>query len=135
MTFVDTSGWFARFVKTDVNHGAARQWFQSNAEPLLTTDYMICETLTLLRARHEYQLAQDLGADLMAEADAQIYFLSPDDVRATWDIFRRFADKEWSFTDCSSKHVMEKLTVKTAFAFDHHFRQFGTVQVVPTDEN
>jgi predicted nucleic acid-binding protein len=30
-----------------------------------------------------------------------------------------------------SKVVMESLGVGTVFAFDHHFRQFGTVEVVP----
>lgn len=40
-------------------------------------------------------------------------------------------DKNWSFTDCTSKVVMEQLGVKAAFAFDHHFHQFGTIQVVP----
>jgi hypothetical protein len=26
---------------------------------------------------------------------------------------------------------MERLSIKVAFAFDHHFHQFGTIQVVP----
>jgi predicted nucleic acid-binding protein len=48
-----------------------------------------------------------------------------------WETFRQFDDKSWSFTDCTSKVVMEQLNIKVAFAFDHHFQQFGTVQVVP----
>lgn len=46
-------------------------------------------------------------------------------------MFRRFDDKMWSFTDCTSKWTMEKLEIKQAFSFDHHFRQFGSVSVVP----
>lgn len=54
-----------------------------------------------------------------------------DEIRETWQIFQHFADKEWSFTDGASRVVMEKLGITQAFAFDHHFRQFGTVQVLP----
>ena len=48
-----------------------------------------------------------------------------------WQVFRRFSDKEWSFTDCTSKVVMDRLGITTAFTFDHHFRQFGAVTLVP----
>jgi predicted nucleic acid-binding protein len=45
-------------------------------------------------------------------------------------VFQRFHDKEWSFTDCTSRVVMQRLGIQRAFAFDDHFRQFGTVTVV-----
>jgi predicted nucleic acid-binding protein len=53
------------------------------------------------------------------------------EILRAWEVFRHFADKEWSFTDCTSKVVMEDLGIDTAFTFDHHFRQFGSVTVVP----
>jgi uncharacterized protein len=45
--------------------------------------------------------------------------------------FIQYADKDWSYTDCLSKVMMERLQVAEAFAFDNHFRQFGTVRVLP----
>jgi predicted nucleic acid-binding protein len=48
-----------------------------------------------------------------------------------WDMFERFQDKEWSFTDCTSRVLIQRLGIQRAFAFDDHFRQFGTVAVVP----
>lgn len=47
------------------------------------------------------------------------------------DIYRNYSDKLWSFTDCTSLAIMERLNVSKAFAFDEHFRQFGSVVVVP----
>ena len=38
---------------------------------------------------------------------------------------------DWSFTDCTSKTVMDSLGIRTAFAFDGHFREFGSIEVVP----
>ena len=53
------------------------------------------------------------------------------DLTLAWQTFEQFDDKSWSFTDCTSKVVMEQRGIRKAFAFDHHFYQFGTVQVVP----
>ena len=55
-----------------------------------------------------------------------------DKLQPAFEIFRKFEDKRWSFTDCVSRVVMEELKISTAFAFDDHFRQFGMVTVVPT---
>jgi predicted nucleic acid-binding protein len=51
MVFVDTSAWFAAVVPTDSDHLHAARWLAANSERLLTTDYVVDETLTLLRAR------------------------------------------------------------------------------------
>jgi predicted nucleic acid-binding protein len=48
---------------------------------------------------------------------------------AAWEVFERFnIDKEWSFTDCTSKIVMEQRNIYEVFAFDHHFEQMGFVR-------
>jgi predicted nucleic acid-binding protein len=62
---------------------------------------------------------------------ALVHFLSEADVREVWQVFARFLDKEWSFTYCTSKVLMERLKISGAFAFDAHFRQFGRVTVWP----
>ena len=52
--FVDTGAWFARFVPSDSDHTAARDWFEQNTFPLITTDYVVDELLTVLKVRNEY---------------------------------------------------------------------------------
>jgi len=131
MIFVDTGAWFASTVPSDVDHTSAYQWLKQNSEPLLTTDYIIDETLTLLRARGESTRAIRLGEQFFSGALATVYFPSEDDIRNTWAVFRKFADKDWSFTDCSIKVIMERLGITRAFCFDHHFVQFGSIVVVP----
>jgi uncharacterized protein len=129
--FVDTGAWFATFVPNDPDHAAADTWLEANVEPLVTTDYVVDELLTLLKIRGEFQRAMRLGASLFAGEIALIEWVMPDDVRQAWAVFRRYTDKDWSFTDCVSRVVMERLGIRTAFAFDDDFRQFGTVTVVP----
>ena len=131
MVFVDTSAWFAAVVPSEVDHPAASVWLSANSAPLLTTDYVVDETLTLLRARGQAHLALTLGEQFFSGTLAVIHFLSENEIHRAWEIFLRYSDKRWSFTDCSSKVVMETLQITTAFAFDQHFHQFGGVEVVP----
>ncbi len=130
-TFVDTGAWYALAVPRDANHAAASTWFSANEGPLLTTDYVVDETLTLLRMRGEPQRAIEMGHRFFAGQLGRVHFLNDDDVANAWHVFRRYADKAWSFTDCSSHAVTRRLGIETAFAFDTHFRQFGHLRVVP----
>lgn len=131
MIFVDTGAWFASMVVSDGNHEAAARWVSQNQEPLVTTDYVLSETITLLVMRKQRRQAEAFGASLLAGKLAQLHLISSGEIQAAWQTFLRFSDKQWSFTDCTSKVVIESLGLTTAFSFDHHFRQFGTVTVVP----
>lgn len=125
--FVDTGAWFAEIVPDDPDHETAKAWFRANKTPLLTTDYIIDETLTLLKARGEYDKAIATGKKLYGGTVCFLYYLTQDDIADTWEVFQRYSDKDWSFTDCSSKVVMEKLEITEAASFDKHFDQFGSV--------
>jgi predicted nucleic acid-binding protein len=129
--FVDTGAWFARFVPTDPDHPAARDWFARNRVPLITTDYIIDELLTLLKVRGEYPRALLVGPILFSGEVCGFEWVTAADVGDAWHVFSTHRDKGWSFTDCVSRAVMDRLGIKTAVAFDEHFRQFGTVTVVP----
>ena len=131
MIFVDSGAWFALVAPSDPHHQRAVRWFEGNREPLLTTDYIVDETLTLFRARREPVRALKIGADFFEGELANIHYTKIDEIRDAWNVFRRFTDKAWSFTDCVSYVVMQKLGIVTACSFDEHFRQFGTVAVVP----
>lgn len=135
MIFVDTGAWFATVVPSDSDYPVASNWLSQNVEPLITTNYVIDETLTLLRMRRENQREIALGNAFFSGALVTIYYVTGADIQQAWQVFCRFSDKDWSFTDCTSKVVTEKLHVTQAFAFDHHFHQFGSVQVVPQSTN
>ena len=99
MIFVDTGAWFAAFVPNDPDHVAADTWLEANLEPLVTTDYVVDELLTLLKMRGEYQRALQLGASLFAGDIATLTWVTPEDIRQAWATFQRYQDKDWSFTD------------------------------------
>jgi uncharacterized protein len=131
MIFVDSGAWFASVINDDDDHEKAKIWLEQNKETLFTTDYIVDETLTLLRARGERRKALEIGRAFFAGSLAEVYYLTEEDIFESWKVFEVFSDKDWSFTDCSSKYVCEKFGIAHAFSFDKHFRQFGTVIVVP----
>jgi uncharacterized protein len=131
MVLVDTGAWFASLIPTDPDHAAAKGWFTQNREQLITTDYIIDETLTLLQARGQKPRALRLSEAFLAGELGTIHFVTQAEFEEALKVFRYYADKEWSFTDCTSKVIIESLGLAKAFTFDHHFRQFGNVLIVP----
>jgi len=57
--FVDTDGWYAAIVRKDHDHKAAKQFLANNDFPLMTSDYVMDETVTLLQSRagHNYAVS------------------------------------------------------------------------------
>jgi len=49
--FVDTGAWFAVAVRNDPDHDAAMAWIEGSHDALITTDYVMAETATLIRMR------------------------------------------------------------------------------------
>ena len=125
MIFVDTGAWFARFVEHDADHAAALEWLHSNRQPLVTTEFVIDELVTLLCARKQRAKALEVGEQLLISGSVHIEHVTTGDVAEAWKTFKAFSDKDWSFTDCTSRVVMQRLGIRTAFAFDDDFRQFA----------
>jgi uncharacterized protein len=130
--FVDTSAWFAAAIESDANHAAAVAFLASTpADRLITSDFVLDETLTLFRMRGALQFGVALGKRVLEGAACVLERVSDADLHAAYLAYVRYADKGWSFTDCASLAMMRRLGVKQAFAFDAHFEQFGGIQMLP----
>lgn len=133
MIFVDSGAGFARLVPNDPDHTRVTTWFAANTELLVTSDYCVDETLTLLAARKRPTLAIEARQELFDETISRLHFLSSQQINRAWILFQQRAAAGWSFTDCTSKIVIDELGLKTAVALDQHFHQFG-ITIVPKAE-
>ena len=129
--FVDTGAWCAYFLPRDEYHQVAQQWIQQNREPLITTDYIFDELLTLLLIRESSHVAILAGKALLKGGFTRIEYVTQHDLNQAWEVFQKYKDKSWSFTDCTSKVIIERLKLTKAFAFDKHFEQFGAITRLP----
>ena len=89
-------------------------------EPLLT-NFIVAESHALLLAR----LGADFARRWVVDNRWPVERISEDDEARAQAILVRFTDKAFSCTDATSFAVMERLGLKTAFAFEPHFVQFG----------
>ncbi len=71
----------------DPDYVVAQAWFHANREPLVTTDYVVDELLTLFKTRGEFQRCLDWGRQLLEERVAQIEWVHPSDIHRAWIIF------------------------------------------------
>lgn len=128
--FVDTSGWCAVYNRADTNHPRALSYWREiagTAGLVYTTDYILDETLTLLRSRVGHEPAVTFGRTVLASEVVKVLPITPERWQRAWELFVRYSDKDFSFTDCTSFAVMNELKLPAALAFDHHFRQMGFI--------
>jgi len=122
---VDTGAWFAYFNALDPDHGAVATVLEEWEGRLVTTDYVFDELVTLVRYRVGHAEACAAGETLRDPRVAMLVAVSPEDVARAWVRFRRDADKQYSFTDCTSFTILERLQLKAAIAVDADFRRAG----------
>lgn len=131
--FVDTAGWMMLSDASDEAHDEARHfrddWLERGGI-FVSTDFVLDETLTLLRVRLGLDAAERWWNQV--EGSSRVVWEPIDSSRAEkarrW--FFRFRDKAFSFTDCTSFVVMKERRLRTAVTSDRHFVQAG-FQVVP----
>jgi uncharacterized protein len=124
--FVDTSGFFALLVVNDPMHRRANQVLTRSAKEkrrYVTTDYVLDESATLLRARGAGHLVAGLFDTIFASNACRIVWMDPDRFAQCRTYFLEHGDKQWSFTDCATFCVMHELGLRQALTTDHHFRQ------------
>jgi predicted nucleic acid-binding protein len=131
VTFVETGAWYSAYVVSDVNNARVQPLIDGSTARLVTTDFVLAESLNLLRARNEYPRATALGKDLLASGVAELVSVSASDLHQAFVLFATYKDKRWSFTDCTSFVVMRRLGINVAVALDRHFREMPGIAVVP----
>jgi uncharacterized protein len=131
MRFVDTSAWYAAYVPADPNHAAVRDSLFAQDASLITSDFVVDETITLLSARRERRRAVQFGRDILIMGIARLEVVTLADMRAAYDFLIQFRDKAWSFTDFTSFVVMQRLSINKAVSLDRDFEQMPGIAVYP----
>ncbi len=127
-TFVDTSGFYAFLVRDDQAHRRACEILRRAAGKrglFVTTDYVLDETATLLRARGQGRLLSPFFETIFASRVCSVEWMGPERFEVTRFFALQHDDKPWSFTDCFSFCVMRDLRLRKALTKDHHFEQAG----------
>jgi uncharacterized protein len=132
LIFLDTGFLYALIDGDDANHARVREVLDRERgrrlfDSVLTTNHVLGETLTLLRTRGKqdaqtrHARAVEVGRQLYAGSFGRIHQVTAEEERAAFDYFSRHADQTYSFVDCTSFVVMDKLGIREAWAVDRDF--------------
>lgn len=125
--FVDTSAYYALTDRSDANHASAvarAHRFSLEGADLFTSNYVIAETHTLILNRLGHDIAVQVLEQLYASA-TRIIRATESDERHGREIVVQHRDKAYSLVDAISFAVMERLHLRFAWSYDHHFSQYG----------
>jgi len=125
-TFVDTSALIALLIREDENHGPAGKICKKlgeRDEPLLTSNYVLVETLALLQRRSGVAAARVFVADVLPIlrvewVDARLH-------EAGTQSMLMAGKSGPSIVDCVNFALLRDLGIQKVFAFDRHFKAQG----------
>jgi uncharacterized protein len=124
--FVDTSALYALLDAADENHQAASAaWtlVSRRREHLVTSNYVLVETMALMGRRLGLQAVRDFQSDLAPV----LHLIWVDETLHERAISALLTAgiRDLSLVDCVSFEVMRQLALDMAFAFDLHFVRQG----------
>lgn len=134
--FIDSSAYIAYYNKRDENHEKAKNFLDKirskEISPIIfyTSDYIFDEVLTtIITLTGRKDLAIKVGNAILSSKITKIIKVDSKIFNEAWELFKKYKDKTWSFTDCTSFIIMKINNIKRAFTFDEHYKQAGYVTV------
>jgi predicted nucleic acid-binding protein len=98
----------------------------AEARPSFVTNYIEAEAHALLLRK----LGRAIAREWLLSGGLPVLRVTPQEEEHARAILSRHADKDWSLCDAISFAVLDHRRVRTAFSFDHHFRQYGRLEVL-----
>jgi len=131
--FVDTAGWMLLSDSNDPFYLKGieyrNRWLKKGGI-FVTTDYVVDETLTLLKARLSLSAAENWWQGVSNSYRISWEYINSVRSEEARALFFSWRDKKFSFTDCTSFVVMRELGIDKALTSDKRFVRAGFT-VVP----
>jgi predicted nucleic acid-binding protein len=128
----DSSAILALLDADDADHARAvsvARSIASEKRPSFVTNYIEAETHALLVRK----LGRSIARQWLLAGGLPVVPVHPAEEQKARDILARHTAKDWTLCDAISFAVMDARRIPRAFTFDHHFRQYGRIQVLGLD--
>jgi uncharacterized protein len=125
----DSSAILALLDADDANHAravAVAHDIASEARPSFITNYIEAEAHALVLRK----LGRAIARQWLFTGGLPVVRVLPAEEQKAREILARHTGKDWTLCDAISFAVLEARHVGRAFTFDHHFRQYGRIQVL-----
>lgn len=125
----DSSAILALLDADDADHrtavAAARQ-IAYEKRPSFITNYIEAEAHALLLRR----LGRAIAREWLLTGGLVVVRASASEEQRAKEILARYADKDWTLCDAVSFALLDERRIGRAFTFDHHFQQYGRIEVL-----
>ncbi len=129
MIFVDSSFWIGVADRSDDRHGQAVELLAARErDRFVTTNHVVGETWTFLRARHGHGAALAFKGRVENARDVEVTFVTPELELGAWAWLRQHDERSYSFVDATSFALMRHRRIAEALAFDGDFAAAGFVE-------
>ena len=125
MIFVDTGYLLAVLNPRDELFQRAQDWALTVREPLITTEYVLCELVNSLSTPIDRPKSHSAIAEIQASTSWELISANKPLFSEGLLLHQQREDKHWSLTDCLSFVVMQQRKLSAALTFDRHFEQAG----------
>ncbi|HET9359474.1 MAG TPA: PIN domain-containing protein [Vicinamibacterales bacterium] len=125
----DSSAVLALLDADDADHARAvsvARDIASDRRPSFITNYVEAEAHALLVRK----LGRVVARQWLLTGGLPVVRVLPSEEQRAREILARYADKDWTLCDAISFAVLDVRRIRRAFTFDHHFRQYGRIQVL-----
>jgi predicted nucleic acid-binding protein len=124
--FIDTSAFYALLDRDDENHRRAKDlWTHllKNENTLLTSNYVLVEAFALIQHRLGFEAVRGFQNDILPLVNVE--FVAAELHRSGMSALLSASRRNLSLVDCVSFEILRTLEIRTAFAFDPHFKGQG----------
>ena len=129
--FVDTSAFIALADQSEDHHASLIGLVSSlpHSIKMVTTNFVLDETITRLRALLGVDVAYDFAQKLMKLPQYHLVTIESKIFLAALEMMKKYKDKTFSFTDCTSFVVMHSLKLQYAMSLDSDFQKAGFILI------
>ena len=132
--FADTYYWIALLNINGEDHKQVIQFGQANPNiKMVTTEPVVDEVLNFFGSKGAFLRGRAFRLSERIASDRTIQLIphAPDIRQATLTLYRDRLDKGYSFTDCYSMIVMQRMGLFEVLTHDKHFTQEGFTILFP----
>ena len=125
-TFIDTSAFYALMDRSDQHHTPAAQiWkrFVEKNNPVLTSNYIVVETMALVQNRLGFDAASLWYRDILSMV--RVIWIDSMTHDFAYELWLSLGRRQLSYVDCTSFAAMRQNRLEKVFGFDRHFEEQG----------
>lgn len=133
--YVDTSAFYALMDRSDPYHKSAKALWPGLLDEhisLLTSNYIVAESLSLIQHRLGYKAAGIWYRDVLGVLD--VYWVDQATHRLGYELWMGLGRYQYSLVDCISYVIMHHNHIEKAFCFKCNYTEQGFTILAPLNQ-